>query len=125
MIKSKLIGKWKAINEPIPFDSNDSKYKRLENQSFELTFKSNNEYELIKKGLLINDNKRVPKKININGNWKISKTGKYIEIKQKEGWIEYITISDLKNDSLKIYFDVKVLEENLYHYRRTLVELNK
>lgn len=125
-IKSKLKGKWKAINNPIPFDSIGSQYKKFENQSFELIFKENGIYKLTKKGIFINENlKEVPKTVISNGKWEISKTGNYIKIKTNNSWTKYITIEKLSNDSLKIFYDVKTLEENSHFYYRTLIELIK
>ena len=125
LLRSKLIGKWKAINNPIPFDSISSNYKKLENQSFELVFKENRDYELTKKGILINENSRVQKTVISNGKWGISKTGNYIKLKPNNGWVKYITIEKLSNDYLKIFYDVKTLEKNSHFLSRTLIELIK
>lgn len=124
-LESKLKGKWKAIDNPIPFDSISSNYKKLENQSFELVFKENKDYELTKKGILINENSRVPKTIISNGKWGISKTGNYIKLKPNNGWVKYITIEKLSNDNLKIFYDVETLEKNSHFSSRTLIELTK
>ncbi|MDX1830523.1 MAG: hypothetical protein R3342_13365 [Lutibacter sp.] len=124
-LESKLKGKWKAINNPIPFDSISSNYKKLENQSFELIFKESNDFELIKKGILVNENLKVPETVIIKGKWEISKTGNYIKLKPNDSWEKYITIEKLSNDNLKIFYDVETLEENSHFSSRTLIELTK
>ena len=125
-LESKLKGKWRAINNPIPFDSICSDYKEFENQSFVLVFKKNNEFELIKKGILINGNIRLPKSVIINGKWKISETGNYIQIKPDDSWLKYFTIKELSKGNLIIFDDVSPLEEKCHYYsKRTLIELIK
>lgn len=125
LLRSKLIGKWKAINNPIPFKTIGSKFKKLENQSFNFVFKENNEFELIKKGMLVNGDLTVPKTVIVNGKWKISKTGNYILLKPNDSWVKYITIKELSNDNLKIFYDVETLEENTHYSNRMLIELIK
>ncbi|MGJ8743948.1 hypothetical protein [Polaribacter sp.] len=125
-IKSKLNGKWKAINNPIPFDTIGSQYEKFENQSFELTFQKKGKFKLMKKGIFINENlKEVSKTVITKGKWEISKTGNYIKIKTNNGWEKYITIEKLSNNRLNIFYDVKALEEKSHFYYRTLIELIK
>jgi hypothetical protein len=125
-LESKLKGKWKAINNPIPIDSIISKYKKLENQSFEITFKENNEYEIRKRGILINENIRVPKNIIITGKWKISETGNYIFLKPNNNRGKYLTIKNITNNSLKIYYNIEPLEkETITAIDSYLIELIK
>jgi hypothetical protein len=125
-IKSKLNGKWKAINNPIPLDSISSQYKTFKNQSFELTFQKNGKFKLIKKGVFTNNNlKEISKTVISKGKWEISKTGNYIKIETNSGLTKYFTIEKLSNNRLNIFYDVKALEEKSHFYYRTLIELIK
>jgi hypothetical protein len=125
LLISKLKGKWKTEGNPLLYTISNLKSKKIENQSFEFVFKNNNDFEIIKHGIIINKNSKVPKTVNIKGKWNISNTGNYIKLEPNDGRIKYITIKKLSSNNLKMYYDVKTMEENQNSYYSTLIELTK
>ena len=122
-IKSRLVGKWKAINNPIPH-SDFSKYDSLKNQSFEISLLVNNTFKIRESGVLIKNKIETPKELIFSGNWKLSKTGKYIKlisnIKLPDS---FITIKELSENSLQIYFEIRELDINNFKLQK--IELKK
>lgn len=124
-LKAKLVGKWKATNNPIPYESEFSEYEEFTDQSFEILFKVNNEIEIIKKGVFIKENNRFPKAEIIKGKWKIGKAGDNIQIIPKDGKIKYLTIKELSDNNLKVFYLVKSLEDRSYFSSNSMIDLKK
>lgn len=122
-IKSTLIGKWIAVNNPIP-QPLTSKYDSLKNQRFEISFSEENTFNIKQSGILIKDQIEVSKELIFTGTWQLSKNGKYIKLISNNKWSDnYITIIELSENSIQIYFRIRELEGNSIQQQR--IELKK
>ncbi|MFD1293830.1 hypothetical protein ACFQ5N_08290 [Lutibacter holmesii] len=122
-IKSILIGKWIAVNNPIPQPST-SKYDSLKNQRFEMSFSKENTFNIKKSGILIKDQIEDSKEVIFTGTWKLGKNGKYIKLISNIKWPDnYITIKELSENSMQIYFQVRELAGNSVKQQK--IELKK
>lgn len=115
-LESKLIGKWHAINNPIPFDPMFGP-DTLTNQKFEIIFEENKKFTLLKSGTLSKDSVNSDKKLKLNGSWKLDKSGKFIELIDEEKSTRLITISKLTENDLEIFYRIRALDENLFSNR--------
>ncbi len=123
-MEANLVGKWSAVSNPIPFNSSSSEFEKLEDQSYELEFKEDKTFKILKKGVFMKNGRKNPKKQVVRGIWKIGNTGQYIELMSKNLIQRYMTINTLTKDSLKVFYVVKVLDENSV-YSRSFIEFVK
>ena len=112
LLESKLIGNWHAINNPIPFDpilGSDT----LTNQKFEIIFDEDKKFSLLRSGTLTKDSVNSNKELKLNGNWKLDKSGKFIELIDEEKSTRLITISKLTENDLEMFYRIRALDGNL------------
>lgn len=112
LLESKLIGNWHAINNPIPFDpilGSDT----LTNQKFEIIFDEDKKFSLLRSGTLTKDSVNSNKELKLNGNWKLDKSGKFIELIDEEKSTRLITISKLNENDLEMFYRIRALDGNL------------
>ena len=112
LIESQLFGKWKAVNDPIPFDKTFGADTLL-NQHFEIEFRTDKNFTMLKSGTITKDSVETQKEVSYSGNWKLSETGKYIELRPIDSWTRYLTISKITMHYLEIYYEIEALDMNL------------
>jgi len=106
-IEDKLIGEWSATNNPIPVGCDT-----LINQKYILIFHPDKRFEINISGTIIGAENSFEGQKKINGTWKVSETGKYIDFKLDDGWSQYASLINLSSDNLSILFRVESLNCN-------------
>ena len=124
-ISKLIIGEWKGIKNPIPFDTIYSKYEKLENQKLKLKLDKNKQFELKYSGFFSKKNEKKSIIKELSGYWKLGNSGDFIEFTTKDSRIFYFTIKKLSENKLKIYCRLESLEQNNFYYSNTLIELEK
>jgi hypothetical protein len=124
LIESKLIGRWIAINNPIPLNE-FSGFDTIINQKFVIEFMVDNTFELIKAGTLVNRMVETQKEIVLSGVWEVSETGKYIVLKPIDSWIKYLTLLNLTEDYLEIYYEIESFDGGLISINNGIIKMKK
>ena len=121
-----LVGQWSAVNDPLYYDP-AIEFGFLSYQSFDLNLDSLGNFQMNKSGSVLKYGDSIPLEETIEGTWNLAKTGKYIELKLRDGSTHFLSVISLEDGILDVAYYIKTLSEfpsyNVFENR--LVELRK
>ncbi len=124
MIKSDIIGEWKAINEPLFYDP-AIEFGFLSYQSFEITFDNDGSFRMIKSGTVLKRGDSIPLEEETKGNWEVGPMGRYIELTPTDGIPFYFSIEKVSAQEMVVYCLLKTISEfpnyNVYENRKIVL----
>lgn len=126
LLRNNLVGSWQAINDPLFYDP-AIEFGFLSYQSFELEFRPDGTYEMLKSGSILKNGDSIPLEETSTGEWEVSPTGRYIVLRPSGDIPFYLSIENATPEELDVHYFMKTLSEfpnyNVFENRR--VEFRK
>ncbi len=123
--KSQIYGKWQAVNEPLWYDTMFF-YGFLANQEFEISFGRDQEFRFDKSAILLRNGHSIPLVDSLKGTWDIGPTGEYISIYQTESHYPFLSIREIQEDSMILFYNLKAMSDesdyNSYENRKIVLK---
>jgi len=125
-IRNRVVGSWEAVNDPLFYDP-AIEFGFLSYQSFEITFESDGDFNLLKSGTVLKHGDSIPLEESSEGEWEVSPTGNYLILKPLDEIPFYFSIEKADSQELDVYYFMKTLSEfpnyNVFENRK--VELRR
>lgn len=122
-ISNKLIGNWRSSGSSFPFDARLSEFDSIVDTYYYCRF-SKNKFEIRYGGTLLKEGQRVPKSVKYIGNWKIGRTGKYLELYPENDYLIYLTIKKLTKKEAIISISTEAVDDDWSEIKNS-IELRK
>jgi len=125
-IRTNLIGRWEATNEPLYYDS-AIEFGYLSFQSFEITLDAEGNYAMMKSGTVLKHGDSIPLEEITEGRWEVGPRGTYLILEPKGESPICIYIAELSSEKMEAFSFIRALSEydNFNAFENRKLELRR
>lgn len=118
-IKKRLTGSWSLTEGEIPFEPELSDFDQVEKGFLQFQI-DDSSFEIYYGGEFTNENDRQRLSEKLEGNWKLGRTGKFLELQLTSGETRYLTIAEISKRSFAFNMELKTPDSEGVYRSQTI-----